>query len=88
MTGSPQQPDMWGPLAYRIRISGILSDTWAAEYAAMNIAVEIDPSRPNTTTLVGTLEDQAQLIGLIVRLYDRGYPILCVECLPTPGAHD
>ncbi len=87
MTGSLQQPDMWGPIAYLIRITGILSDTWAAEYAAMNIAVEIDASRPNTTTLVGTLKDQAQLIGLITHLYDQGYPIIAVEYLPPPGTH-
>ena len=60
-----------------------MSDTWAAEYIAMNMAVDIDPSRPDTTTLVGTLKDQAHLVGLLTRLYDQGYPILSVEYLPT-----
>ena len=50
----------------------------------MNLTVDIDSTGADTTTLIGTLKDQAHLVGLLTRLFDQGYPILSVEHLPTP----
>jgi hypothetical protein len=36
------------------------------------------------TELVGSLPDQATLIGVLTSLYDLGMPLLSVERVPTP----
>ncbi len=84
MTTPSEAPDLWcQPVAYAVRVQGAVSDTWIAEYAALKMTVDRDAEGVVTTSLVGTLRDQAQLIGLLTRLYDLSHPIISVQCLPA-----
>ncbi len=64
---------------YRIRIWGILDETWSDYYGGMTIEHEGDPKRDAQSILLGRLADQSALIGVLNSLHDIGYPILAVE---------
>ena len=86
MQSGAEHLDMCRPAVYVVRVLGALSDTWASTYATMTTTVDHVQTNQATTTLVGTLKDQAHLVGLLMRLYDQGYPILFVEYLPAMAA--
>jgi hypothetical protein len=86
MSKATEMPDMCQPVSYVICVRGILNDTWADLHMALNITVDHDAGGPSTTELTGILKDQAQLVGLIMRLYDQGYPILSITYLPAPSS--
>jgi hypothetical protein len=83
MQSATEHVDMCRPAVYAVRVQGALGDTWTAAYTTMTIKVDHVEDNQATTTLVGTLKDQAQLVGLLMRLFDLGYPILFVEHLPA-----
>ena len=68
---------MQGPAIYRIKVQGTVPLDWSARFTGMNITV----SSENQTTLVGRLQDQAALSGVLSALYEQQYPVLSVECL-------
>lgn len=57
-----------------VRVQGALDDSWASQYATMKVTVDHAPDGPATTTLVGRLKDQVDLVGLIVHLFEWGHP--------------
>ena len=63
-----------GPGCYRIRIKGRLSDRFADAFRGMTLV----PSS-NETVLVGTIEDQAHLFGVLDRIRDLGLDLVSVE---------
>jgi hypothetical protein len=65
------------PAHYRIRIHGHLDPTWSTWFDGLTITQEQD----GTTTLAGSLVDQAALYGLLGRLRDVGAILLIVERL-------
>jgi hypothetical protein len=69
------------PICYRIRIRGHLDPSWSDWFDGLAITQEID----GTTTLAGSLTDQAALYGLLSRLRDLGATLLAVERL-LPGS--
>jgi hypothetical protein len=60
---------------YRIRIRGHLNEAWSDWFDGLTITQADD----GTTTLEGTLVDQAALYGLLGRLRDLGATLLAVE---------
>jgi hypothetical protein len=86
MTSVTELPGMCRPVSYVVRVLGVPTDGRVAQYAAVNVTVSPDLSRPDTTALTVTLKDQAHLMSLLMELYELGYPILSVEYLPTQGA--
>ncbi len=64
---------------YRIQIQGIITESWSAYLGNMEINKNTDKSWP-VTTLLGSLQNQAELLGVLNSLYDLGYPLLYVEC--------
>lgn len=60
-----------------IRVEGHLDEAWAEWLREMNLAHQSD----GTTTLTGSLPDQAALFGLLVKLRDLGVPLLDVKRL-------
>jgi hypothetical protein len=83
VTSATELPEMCLPVAYVVRIRGVPSDVWVGQHAALTITVSRNRTRPATTSLRGTLKDQAHLMGLLMELYDLGYPILSVKYLPA-----
>lgn len=62
-----------------IRVGGHLDEDWAEWLGEMKLAHQPD----GTTTLTGSLPDQAALFGLLVKLRDLGVPLLGVEHLTS-----
>lgn len=79
---------MTGPAAYEIRVAGHLDDHWAERLGGLELVRNAD----GTTTLTGSLADQAQLYGVLAGLRDIGAALLGLRVLtvgesrPRPGA--
>lgn len=59
---------------YRIRIKGRLSDRFAQAFRGMRLVPE-----PNQTALLGIIEDQAHLFGILDRIRSLGLELVSVE---------
>ncbi len=63
---------------YRICVEGQLSERWAGLFGAMAVAEHgVDGGRP-TTTLLGTVVDQAALRGILCQLWDLKLVVISV----------
>lgn len=67
---------------YEFRIGGHLDGRWAATFDGMTIARHDD----GTTTLSGSLPDQAALHGMLARLRDAGLPLVSVAQVGADGS--
>ena len=65
------------PRQCRITIRGHLHPRWSEWFE--NLAITQQPD--GTTTLSGLVADQAALYGLIIKLRDRGLPLLGLQSL-------
>jgi hypothetical protein len=63
---------------YKIQVQGRIGERWAHWFEDMNISAQGE-AQSATTTLTGTVADQAALLGLLQRLYTLGLPLLLVE---------
>lgn len=68
---------------YEIRIAGRLDARWAATFVGMTIAAD-----DGTTTLRGTVPDQAALHGLLAHLRDAGLTLLSIAQVGADGSTD
>ena len=66
---------------YRIRLEGLLDQSWAAEFGDMRIRHTRRAQKPPMTTIVGEVRDQAALSGLLNLVYNLGYPLISVTYL-------
>ena len=64
--------------SYRITVRGRVTERLACAFDG----VRVEPGQ-DTTTLVGTLRDQAQLYGLLNRIRDFGLELVEVEEVRT-----
>ena len=71
------------PATYRIRVQGVLSETWSDRLAGLTIVTTGQTSETPVTTLAGQLPDQAALCGVLTALHDLRLPLLLVEYLDT-----
>lgn len=62
---------------YAIRLQGHLDPRWADRLGGLAFALESD----GTTTLTGSLADQAALHGLLARVRDLGVAIVSIQRL-------
>lgn len=63
--------------AYRLRVEGRLDDHWSAWFGGMTLTRHDD----GTTSLSGTVPDQAALHGLLAKVRDLGVPLLSVDAV-------
>ena len=67
------------PATYRIRVQGRLDQSWSDRMSGMSISsVDTGNSAP-VTILVGYLNDQAALAGVLNALYNLHMPLISVE---------
>ena len=72
---------MDGPAIYSIRVQGSLEPQWADRIEGMNITEDSSAGGSMVTVLVGRLNDQAALAGVLNTLYELHMPVLSVDCL-------
>ena len=67
------------PGTYEIRVPGRLDDEWSQWFEGMTITVDAGAGSPTITTLTGLVTDEAELQGLLDRLYSLGLRLLSVK---------
>jgi hypothetical protein len=65
---------MTEPASYRIVVKGMLSDRFASAFAGM--AIEADAG---STAIVGLVQDQSHLFGILERIRSLGLELVRVE---------
>ena len=60
---------------YELRLDGHLDEHWSSWFDGMTLRHETD----GTTTLSGTVTDQAELHGLLARVRDLGVTLVSVR---------
>ena len=73
------------PVAYQIKVPGLIGESLSDWAGGMTILVESEGDGPPFTTLTGTL-DQAALQGLLRRLYSLGLSLISVNCIEPDQA--
>ncbi len=79
MTSPP--PDI--AATYELRLAARLDEHWAAWFDGFTLTRHEDGS----TTLHGTVIDQAELHGLLAKVRDLGVPLISLTPI-TPAHHD
>lgn len=69
------------PAIYRIRVSGTLDSKWSGLLESMNITEIKNAEGETESILVGRLDDQAALSGVLNSLYEMRLAVLSTECL-------
>ena len=69
------------PATYRIRVQGILDESWSDRLGGMTITTATQADGAPVSTLTDCLQDQAALFGVLNTLYDLHLPLLSVEYL-------
>ena len=72
---------MTTPLVYQIRIQGHLHEAWIDWFSPL-VAVNDENGE---TTLTGAIRDQAELHGLLERVFDLNLTLLAVNRIPDPA---
>lgn len=72
---APEDPgDQHEPGLYEIRVKGHLDNKWAVLFGGLTLTLEDN----GDTLLVGLVDDQAALHGLLRKVRDLGMPLLSV----------
>ncbi len=66
---------------YRIIVQGSLDRGWSKWLNGLTVAIDEDPSGETSTTITGAITDQAQLRGLLTRLWDLNLVLISVALL-------
>lgn len=70
------------PISYQIRVEGHLDHTLVEWFAPLTVHNE-----PNgEATLTGSLRDQAELFGILLKLYNLNFNLIAVQALPASPA--
>lgn len=65
------------PVNYQIRVQGHLSDTLSDWFAPL----QIDNEPTGEATLTGPVRDQAELYGILIKLYNFNFTLISVQRL-------
>lgn len=69
------------PVVYQVRVEGWIGQRWLHWFENMAIAFETGTDGAATTTLTGTIVDQADLRGILNKLWDLNLAVLSVTRL-------
>lgn len=78
------QLKMKEPGTYKIVVSGPISPALSKSLAGMSVSETTDDLGQMQTILVGRLQDQAELAGVMNTLFEMQLPIISTTCL-EPG---
>jgi hypothetical protein len=69
------------PAVYKIKVHGVINENWSERLGGMQITVlKSKDSNPNTV-LIGRINDQTALSGVLNTLYENHLSILSVKML-------
>jgi hypothetical protein len=69
------------PLVYQIRIKGHLDETWIGWFSPLAAANDEN----GEATLTGAVRDQAELAGVLNRIFDLNLTLLAVNRIADPA---
>jgi hypothetical protein len=69
------------PVVYQIRINGHLDETWMNWFSPLVVVNEAS----GEATLTGVVRDQAELHGLLDRVFGLNLPLLSVKRINNPS---
>jgi hypothetical protein len=72
---------MSAPLVYQIRINGHLDETWINWFSPLAVVNEAN----GEAALTGAVRDQAELHGLLDRVFDLNLTLLAVNRIIDPS---
>ena len=76
-----QKFNLDSPAIYSIKVQGELDPKWSGRFKGMQITSSKEPEDQIITMLVGKLQDQAALAGVLDMIYNLRLPVLSVDCL-------
>lgn len=81
---NPQEPHSGHPASrYKLRVAGVIPRDWENRLGSFRIAHEEATEPPTTSTLMGPVTDQADLLGVLNTLYELRLRLISVEALET-----
>lgn len=78
-TGRSLTTDMSEPTTYEIRVRDVLDDKWETHFAPFSLTASADG-----TCLTGVVHDQAELLGVILKVRDLGLRLVSVNPVARP----
>jgi hypothetical protein len=69
------------PLVYQIRIKGHLDETWIDWFSPLVVVND----ESGEATLTGAMRDQAELAGILSRVFDLNLTLLAVNRIADPS---
>ena len=79
MDGSRARLGMASPATYHICVQGAIQRSWSELFTGMRVTFRHLSTPDAVTFLTGDVLDQADLIGLLNRLYGLGLPLVSVQ---------
>ena len=79
MSDKPEEQHQ--PARYELRVSGYLDDRWSEWFDDLSLTHESD----GTTTMCGTVVDQAALHSLLNKIRDLGLTLVSVRGIDGPS---
>ena len=71
------------PIRYQIQVQCHVDNTLAEWFAPLQVA-----NQPNgEATLTGPVRDQAELYGLLLKLYNLNFTLIAVQRMPATAEH-
>jgi hypothetical protein len=64
---------------YQIKVTGNLDQTWVSWFNQMKITTEDNQNEGSITVFTGPVSDQAELRGLLIKIWDLNLELLSVQ---------
>ena len=69
------------PAVYKIIVQGELDESWSERLGRLQINVDRSKDKKPITVLIGQINDQSALSGVLTALHDFHFPIISVNLL-------
>lgn len=66
---------------YQIKVQGHLEKSWHESFGNMTVNTKKDGANNPITELVGEIQDQAELSGILNTIYEMHLVIISINCL-------
>jgi len=71
------------PAMYKIKVQGELKENWSERLQGLQINIERSPGKKPISILIGQINDQTALSGVLNALYDYNMTIISVHMLKS-----